>query len=292
MESHRKAESEADRKRCLENEGNSLTFCPPPSRSLTARSDAHSALGFAVNGLRDQLEEMKKRNQNSHISNEKNILLQRQVSAHLHVPAAACRSVQRPCTPSLFPYSVILYMQSIPSYTARQKFLPSPIVSCTSPSLFLCCPLQLDEANTLLRAESDAAARLRKAQTDSSKQLQQLETHVRELQDKCCLLESGKLALEKDYISLQAALDTETREHTQRSETISDLQGTAALELHVSPYNTGNTGRGRYPSGVGLDIPGTPLGKKGWYLEGAVQKDGWMQRGTLIQLWRIPNLTE
>ncbi|KAI4893397.1 hypothetical protein NFI96_027446, partial [Prochilodus magdalenae] len=160
VESHRKAESEADRKRCLENEGNSLTFCPPPSRSLTARSDAHSALGFAVNGLRDQLEEMKKRNQNSHISNEKNILLQR----------------------------------------------------------------QLDEANTLLRAESDAAARLRKAQTDSSKQLQQLETHVRELQDKCCLLESGKLALEKDYISLQAALDTETREHTQRSETISDLQ--------------------------------------------------------------------
>uniref|UniRef100_A0AAR2LAU2 Rho-associated protein kinase 2 n=1 Tax=Pygocentrus nattereri TaxID=42514 RepID=A0AAR2LAU2_PYGNA len=133
VESHRKAESEADRKRCLENE---------------------------VNGLRDQLEEMKKRNQNSHISNEKNIHLQR----------------------------------------------------------------QLDEANTLLRAESDAATRLRKAQTDSSKQLQQLETHVRELQDKCCLLESSKLALEKDYIGLQAALDTETREHTQRSETISDLQ--------------------------------------------------------------------
>ncbi|XP_036431089.1 rho-associated protein kinase 2 isoform X1 [Colossoma macropomum] len=133
VESHRKAESEADRKRCLENE---------------------------VNGLRDQLEEMKKRNQNSHISNEKNIHLQR----------------------------------------------------------------QLDEANALLRAESDAAARLRKAQTDSSKQLQQLETHVRELQDKCCLLESSKLSLEKDYISLQAALDTETREHTQRSETISDLQ--------------------------------------------------------------------
>uniref|UniRef100_A0A8B9JKT0 Rho-associated protein kinase 2 n=1 Tax=Astyanax mexicanus TaxID=7994 RepID=A0A8B9JKT0_ASTMX len=133
VESHRKAESEADRKRCLENE---------------------------VNSLRDQLEEMKKRNQNSHISNEKNIQLQR----------------------------------------------------------------QLDEANALLRAESDAATRLRKSQTESSKQLQQLETHVRELQDKCCLLESSKLALEKDYISLQAALDTETREHTQRSETISDLQ--------------------------------------------------------------------
>ncbi|XP_058239066.1 rho-associated protein kinase 2 isoform X2 [Hemibagrus wyckioides] len=134
VESHRKAESEADRKRCLENE---------------------------VNSLRDQLEEMKKRNQNSHISNEKNIHLQR----------------------------------------------------------------QLDEANVLLRAESEAAARLRKSQTEGSKQVQQLETHLRELQDKCCLLESSKLTLEKDFISLQAALDTEKREHTQRSEIISDLQG-------------------------------------------------------------------
>ncbi|KAK3553329.1 hypothetical protein QTP70_000841 [Hemibagrus guttatus] len=133
VESHRKAESEADRKRCLENE---------------------------VNSLRDQLEEMKKRNQNSHISNEKNIHLQR----------------------------------------------------------------QLDEVNVLLRAESEAAARLRKSQTEGSKQVQQLETHLRELQDKCCLLESSKLTLEKDFISLQAALDTEKREHTQRSETISDLQ--------------------------------------------------------------------
>ncbi|KAB5582172.1 hypothetical protein PHYPO_G00184120 [Pangasianodon hypophthalmus] len=35
---------------------------------------------------------------------------------------------------------------------------------------------------------------------------------------------SAKLTLEKDFISLQAALDTEKREHTQRSETISDLQ--------------------------------------------------------------------
>uniref|UniRef100_A0A673GPD6 non-specific serine/threonine protein kinase n=1 Tax=Sinocyclocheilus rhinocerous TaxID=307959 RepID=A0A673GPD6_9TELE len=49
VESHRRAESEADRKRCLENE---------------------------VNSLRDQLDEMKKKNQNSHISNEKNIHLQ------------------------------------------------------------------------------------------------------------------------------------------------------------------------------------------------------------------------
>uniref|UniRef100_A0A671LV48 non-specific serine/threonine protein kinase n=1 Tax=Sinocyclocheilus anshuiensis TaxID=1608454 RepID=A0A671LV48_9TELE len=133
VESHRRAESEADRKRCLENE---------------------------VNSLRDQLDEMKKKNQNSHISNEKNIHLQK----------------------------------------------------------------QLDEANALLRAESDAAARLRKSQTESSKQLQQLEAHVRELQDKCCMLENSKLMLERENISLQAALDTEKREQTQGSETISDLQ--------------------------------------------------------------------
>uniref|UniRef100_A0A7N9AUK7 Rho-associated protein kinase n=1 Tax=Mastacembelus armatus TaxID=205130 RepID=A0A7N9AUK7_9TELE len=134
LESHRKAESEADRKRCLENE---------------------------VNSLRDQLDDMKRRNQNSHISNEKNIHLQK----------------------------------------------------------------QLEEANTLLRAESEAATRLRKAQTDSSKQLQQLEANVRELQDKCCLLERSKLSLEKECISLQAALESERREHSQGSETISDLMG-------------------------------------------------------------------
>ncbi|XP_020498744.1 rho-associated protein kinase 2 isoform X1 [Labrus bergylta] len=134
LDSHRKAESEADRKRCLENE---------------------------VNSLRDQLDDMKKRNQNSHISNEKNIHLQK----------------------------------------------------------------QLEEANTLLRAESEAATRLRKTQTDSSKQLQQLEANVRELQDKCCLLERSKLSLEKECISMQAALETERREQSQGSETISDLMG-------------------------------------------------------------------
>lgn len=84
---------------------------------------------------------------------------------------------------------------------------------------------QLEEANTLLRAESEAATRLRKTQTESSKQLQQLEANVRELQDKCCLLERSKLSLEKECISLQAALETERREHSQGSETISDLMG-------------------------------------------------------------------
>ncbi|XP_037342104.2 rho-associated protein kinase 2 isoform X1 [Pungitius pungitius] len=134
LESSRKAEGEADRKRALENE---------------------------VNSLRDQLDDMKKRNQNSHISNEKNIHLQK----------------------------------------------------------------QLEEANTLLRAESEAATRLRKTQTESSKQLQQLEANVRELQDKSCLLERSKLSLEKECISLQAALEAERREHSQGSETICDLMG-------------------------------------------------------------------
>ncbi|XP_057715129.1 rho-associated protein kinase 2 isoform X1 [Corythoichthys intestinalis] len=134
LESHRKAESEADRKRCLENE---------------------------VNNLRDQLDDLKRRNQNSHISNEKNIHLQK----------------------------------------------------------------QLEEANKLLRAESESATRLRKTQTDNSKQMQQLEVNMRELQDKCCLLERSKLSLEKECITLQAALETERREHSQGSETISDLMG-------------------------------------------------------------------
>lgn len=87
------------------------------------------------------------------------------------------------------------------------------------------CHPQLEEANTLLRAESEAATRLRKTQTESSKQLQQLEANVRELQDKCCLLERSKLSLEKECISLQAALETERREHSQGSETITDLMG-------------------------------------------------------------------
>ncbi|XP_051941623.1 rho-associated protein kinase 2 isoform X2 [Hippocampus zosterae] len=134
LESHRKAESEADRKRCLENE---------------------------VNNLRDQLDDLKRRNQNSHISNEKNIHLQK----------------------------------------------------------------QLEEANILLRAESESATRLRKTQTENSKQLQQLEVNTRELQDKCCLLERSKLSLEKECITLQAALETERREHSQGSETIIDLLG-------------------------------------------------------------------
>ncbi|XP_077147553.1 rho-associated protein kinase 2 isoform X2 [Ranitomeya variabilis] len=133
-EYQRKAENEAEKKRSLENE---------------------------VNSLKDQLEDSKKRNQNSQISNEKMNQLQR----------------------------------------------------------------QLDEANALLRTESDTAARLRKTQNEMSKQIQQLETNNRELQDKTCMLENAKLKLEKDYINLQSALESEKRDRTQGSEVISDLQG-------------------------------------------------------------------
>ncbi|KFV18605.1 Rho-associated protein kinase 2, partial [Tauraco erythrolophus] len=87
---------------------------------------------------------------------------------------------------------------------------------------------QLDEANSLLRSESDTAARLRKNQTESTKQIQQLEANNRELQDKNCLLENAKLKLEKDFLNLQSALESERRDRSHGSEIISDLQGIPA----------------------------------------------------------------
>uniref|UniRef100_A0A8D0PK00 Rho-associated protein kinase n=1 Tax=Sus scrofa TaxID=9823 RepID=A0A8D0PK00_PIG len=133
-EYQRKADHEADKKRNLEND---------------------------VNSLKDQLEDLKKRNQNSQISTEKVNQLQR----------------------------------------------------------------QLDETNALLRTESDTAARLRKTQAESSKQIQQLESNNRDLQDKNCLLETAKLKLEKDFINLQSVLESERRDRTHGSEIINDLQG-------------------------------------------------------------------
>ncbi|XP_012869008.1 PREDICTED: rho-associated protein kinase 2 [Dipodomys ordii] len=133
-EYQRKADHEADKKRNLEND---------------------------VNSLKDQLEDLKKRNQNSQISTEKVNQLQK----------------------------------------------------------------QLDETHALLRTESDTAARLRKTQAESSKQIQQLESNNRDLQDKNCLLETAKLKLEKEFINLQSALESERRDRTHGSEIINDLQG-------------------------------------------------------------------
>jgi len=92
----------------------------------------------------------------------------------------------------------------------------------------------LDEANSLLRSESDTAARLRKNQTESTKQIQQLEANNRELQDKNCLLENAKLKLEKDFLNLQSALESERRDRSHGSEIISDLQGIPANLLKSS----------------------------------------------------------
>ncbi|XP_023558155.1 rho-associated protein kinase 2 isoform X1 [Octodon degus] len=133
-EHQRRADHEADKKRNLEND---------------------------VNSLKDQLEDLKKRNQNSQISTEKVNQLQR----------------------------------------------------------------QLDETNALLRTESDTAARLRKTQAESCKQIQQLESNNRDLQDKNCLLETARLKLEKEFINLQSALESERRDRTHGSEIINDLQG-------------------------------------------------------------------
>ncbi|XP_018123419.1 rho-associated protein kinase 1 [Xenopus laevis] len=87
---------------------------------------------------------------------------------------------------------------------------------------------QLEEANDLLRTESDTAVRLRKSQTEMCKTVSQLEALNRELQERCRLLESTKSQVEKDYFHLQAALDSERRDRSQGSEMIGDLQARMA----------------------------------------------------------------
>ncbi|KAM6135434.1 rho-associated protein kinase 1 isoform 1-T1 [Pterocles gutturalis] len=83
---------------------------------------------------------------------------------------------------------------------------------------------QLEEANDLLRTESDTAARLRKSNTEMSKSLSQVESLNRELQERCRVLESTKLQVEKDYYQLQAALESERRDRSHGSEMIGELQ--------------------------------------------------------------------
>ncbi|XP_061563390.1 rho-associated protein kinase 2-like isoform X2 [Cololabis saira] len=133
-ESLRKVDIETDRKRSLENE---------------------------LNNLKDQFEDLKKRNQHSQISNEKNVQLQK----------------------------------------------------------------QLEEANALLQAEQEAAARLKKNQAEAQKQAQSLEVSLREMQGKCSQLEDGKMELEKQLREMQAELEEEKRDRNLGTETITDLQG-------------------------------------------------------------------
>uniref|UniRef100_A0A669QVE9 non-specific serine/threonine protein kinase n=1 Tax=Phasianus colchicus TaxID=9054 RepID=A0A669QVE9_PHACC len=83
---------------------------------------------------------------------------------------------------------------------------------------------QLEEANDLLRTESETAVRLRKGNTEMSKSLSQVESLNRELQERCRVLESAKLQVEKDYYQLQAALESERRDRSHGSEMIGELQ--------------------------------------------------------------------
>ncbi|XP_059368557.1 rho-associated protein kinase 2b isoform X3 [Carassius carassius] len=130
----RKAGQETDRKRLLENE---------------------------VSSLKEQLAELKKKTQNSHISAEKNIHLER----------------------------------------------------------------QLEELNAKHKAEVEECERLKKAQGEALRQSQQLEVSLRELQERLAQLESSRLGLEQERLSLQTSLEVEKRERSLGSETINDLQG-------------------------------------------------------------------
>uniref|UniRef100_A0A8C0EWN9 non-specific serine/threonine protein kinase n=1 Tax=Bubo bubo TaxID=30461 RepID=A0A8C0EWN9_BUBBB len=94
---------------------------------------------------------------------------------------------------------------------------------------------QLEEANDLLRTESDTAARLRKGNTEMSKSLSQVESLNRELQERCRVLESTKLKVEKDYYQLQAALESERRDRSHGSEMIGELQGNSSLHKGRKP---------------------------------------------------------
>uniref|UniRef100_A0A672U914 non-specific serine/threonine protein kinase n=1 Tax=Strigops habroptila TaxID=2489341 RepID=A0A672U914_STRHB len=88
---------------------------------------------------------------------------------------------------------------------------------------------KLEETNDLWRTELDTAARLRKSNTEMSKSLSQVESLNRELQERCRVLESTKLQVEKDYYQLQAALESERRDRSHGSEMIGELQGNSSV---------------------------------------------------------------
>ncbi|XP_056619691.1 rho-associated protein kinase 2-like isoform X2 [Triplophysa dalaica] len=84
---------------------------------------------------------------------------------------------------------------------------------------------QLEEVNAKLKAEEEESDRRKKAQSEALKQSQQLEVSLRELQERLAQLESGRLSLEQEKLSLQTSLEVEKRERSVGSETINDLQG-------------------------------------------------------------------
>lgn len=84
---------------------------------------------------------------------------------------------------------------------------------------------QLEEANDLLRAESDTAARLRKNHTEMAKSMSQLESMNRDLQERSRAIDGEKAQLEKEVLVIQSTLDSERRNYSQGSEEIRELQG-------------------------------------------------------------------
>ncbi|XP_061418287.1 rho-associated protein kinase 2-like isoform X2 [Lethenteron reissneri] len=133
VENQRKADAEAEKRRNADNE---------------------------VASLREQLEEMKRRNQSSHASSER--------------------------------------------VTQLQK--------------------QLEESTALLRAETEAGARARKAQAEGAKQASALEAANRELSERMRGLEAARLRQDKEVLTLQAAVETERRDRTHGTEMNADLQ--------------------------------------------------------------------
>uniref|UniRef100_A0A672P9R7 non-specific serine/threonine protein kinase n=1 Tax=Sinocyclocheilus grahami TaxID=75366 RepID=A0A672P9R7_SINGR len=63
------------------------------------------------------------------------------------------------------------------------------------------------------------------AQGEALRQSQQLEVSLRELQERLAQLESSRLGLEQERLSLQTSLEVEKRERSLGSETVNDLQG-------------------------------------------------------------------
>lgn len=64
-----------------------------------------------------------------------------------------------------------------------------------------------------------------------SKSVSQFESLNRELQERCRMLESTKLQVEKDYYQLQAALEVERRDRSHGSEIIGELQGNHSMPI-------------------------------------------------------------
>uniref|UniRef100_A0A4W6BZS8 Rho-associated protein kinase 1 n=1 Tax=Lates calcarifer TaxID=8187 RepID=A0A4W6BZS8_LATCA len=93
---------------------------------------------------------------------------------------------------------------------------------------------QLEEANDLLRAESDTAARLRKSHTEMAKSMSQLESLNRELQERSRGADGEKAQLEKEVLLLQSTLDSERRNYSQGSEEIRELQGDWPAETQMT----------------------------------------------------------